>query len=58
MQQSSGFSLGLRKEYKTTVRPFITEIKELKKESEMKNAIDEIRNRLDAMNSRLEKEEE
>ena len=35
-----------------------TEIKELKKESEIKNVINEIGNRLDAMNSRLEEVEE
>ena len=35
-----------------------TEIKELKKESEIKNVINEIGNRLDAMNSRLDEVEE
>ena len=36
----------------------ISDIKEVKKESEKKNAIYEIGNRLDAMNNRLEEGEE
>ena len=41
------------------MRPFTTEIKELKKnQSEMKTTINEIRNILDTMNSRPEEVEE
>ena len=53
-QQPKENSLGLRKEdiSETSTK----EIKELKNPSELKNAVNEIRNRLDAKNSRLEEE--
>ena len=50
---------GLEKRIEDISETLTTEIKELKKnQSEMKNAINEIGNRLDAMNSRLEEAEE
>lgn len=49
---------GLEKRMKDISETLITEIKELKKKTKMKSAINEIRNLPDAMNSRLEEPEE